>query len=77
MSYIWLDFFLRFFPWDCCYAVWLYNFAKIWTGQIANEHAKGRPIIFSSFQPDAAQLMKKLQDTFPVSSLNYWEQVIL
>ncbi|KAJ8432269.1 hypothetical protein Cgig2_028531 [Carnegiea gigantea] len=34
--------------------------------KIANEHAKGRPIIFSSFQPDAAQLMKKLQDTFPV-----------
>lgn len=35
--------------------------------KVVNEHAKqGRPIIFSSFQPDAAQLMRKLQDTFPV-----------
>uniref|UniRef100_A0A7C9A157 glycerophosphodiester phosphodiesterase n=1 Tax=Opuntia streptacantha TaxID=393608 RepID=A0A7C9A157_OPUST len=34
--------------------------------KIVNEHDKGRLIIFSSFQPDAAQLMKKLQDTFPV-----------
>uniref|UniRef100_A0ACD5ZM16 Uncharacterized protein n=1 Tax=Avena sativa TaxID=4498 RepID=A0ACD5ZM16_AVESA len=29
-------------------------------------HAKDRPIIFSSFQPDAAQLMRKLQSTYPV-----------
>ncbi|KAM0867013.1 hypothetical protein ACQ4PT_042287 [Festuca glaucescens] len=30
------------------------------------EYAKDRPIIFSSFQPDAAQLMRKLQSTYPV-----------
>ncbi|CAN6251680.1 unnamed protein product [Urochloa humidicola] len=30
------------------------------------EHAKDRPILFSSFQPDAAQLMKKLQSKYPV-----------
>ncbi|EES05139.1 hypothetical protein BDA96_04G168100 [Sorghum bicolor] len=30
------------------------------------EHAKDRPILFSSFQPDAAQLMRKLQGTYPV-----------
>ncbi|TVU29949.1 hypothetical protein EJB05_21545, partial [Eragrostis curvula] len=30
------------------------------------EYAKDRPILFSSFQPDAAQLMRKLQSTYPV-----------
>lgn len=35
------------------------------------ENAKGRPIIFSTFQPDAALLMKKLQHTYPVSTFAY------
>lgn len=30
------------------------------------EYAKGRPIIFSSFQPDAALLVKNLQTCYPV-----------
>ncbi|GAA0141772.1 phosphodiesterase [Lithospermum erythrorhizon] len=30
------------------------------------EHAKDRPIVFSSFQPDAIQLVRKLQNTYPV-----------
>ncbi|KAF0924952.1 hypothetical protein E2562_015020 [Oryza meyeriana var. granulata] len=30
------------------------------------EHAKERPIFFSSFQPDAARIMRKLQDRYPV-----------
>uniref|UniRef100_A0A5B7A276 glycerophosphodiester phosphodiesterase n=1 Tax=Davidia involucrata TaxID=16924 RepID=A0A5B7A276_DAVIN len=34
--------------------------------QVVFEHAKDRPIIFSSFQPDAALLVKKLQNTYPV-----------
>uniref|UniRef100_A0A6N2M4H8 glycerophosphodiester phosphodiesterase n=2 Tax=Salix viminalis TaxID=40686 RepID=A0A6N2M4H8_SALVM len=34
--------------------------------QVAFEHAKERPVIFSSFQPDAALLMRKLQSTYPV-----------
>ncbi|KAL2903787.1 Glycerophosphodiester phosphodiesterase GDPD1 chloroplastic [Bienertia sinuspersici] len=35
--------------------------------KIINEHVdQGRPIIISSFQPDAAQLMRKLQDNLPV-----------
>ena len=37
--------------------------------QVLFEYAKDRPIIFSSFQPDAAVLMRKLQSTYPVSSL--------
>lgn len=36
------------------------------TLKIVNKYAEGRPIMFSSFQPDAAQLIRKLQDTFPV-----------
>lgn len=36
---------------------------------VISEHAKGRPIIFSSFQPDAALLVKKLQTTYPVCSI--------
>ncbi|KAK3039110.1 hypothetical protein RJ639_028856 [Escallonia herrerae] len=34
--------------------------------QVVFEHAKDRPIIFSTFQPDAALLVKKLQSTYPV-----------
>lgn len=34
--------------------------------KVVFECAKDRPIIFSSFQPDAAQLMRKLQSTYPV-----------
>lgn len=34
--------------------------------QVVYEHAKDRPIIFSSFHPDAAQLVRKLQNTYPV-----------
>ncbi|KAL6874380.1 hypothetical protein ACP4OV_013400 [Aristida adscensionis] len=34
--------------------------------KVVFEHANGRPIIFSSFQPDAAQLIRKLQDRYPV-----------
>jgi glycerophosphoryl diester phosphodiesterase len=37
--------------------------------QVVFEYAKDRPIIFSSFQPDAAQLMRKMQSTYPVSTL--------
>ncbi|RWR74463.1 Glycerophosphoryl diester phosphodiesterase [Cinnamomum micranthum f. kanehirae] len=34
--------------------------------QVVFEHAKDRPIIFSSFQPDAARLVRKLQTIYPV-----------
>ncbi|CAM0947807.1 unnamed protein product [Alopecurus aequalis] len=34
--------------------------------KVVFEHAKDRAIIFSSFQPDAAVLMRKLQSTYPV-----------
>uniref|UniRef100_A0A5B7CF41 glycerophosphodiester phosphodiesterase n=1 Tax=Davidia involucrata TaxID=16924 RepID=A0A5B7CF41_DAVIN len=34
--------------------------------QVVFECGKDRPIIFSSFQPDAALLVKKLQNTYPV-----------
>ncbi|CAL9775178.1 unnamed protein product [Musa acuminata subsp. burmannicoides] len=34
--------------------------------KVVYEHAKGRPIIFSTFQPDAAQLLRKLQTAYPV-----------
>ncbi|PNT60969.1 hypothetical protein BRADI_5g08707v3 [Brachypodium distachyon] len=34
--------------------------------KVVSEHARDRPIIFSSFQPDAARLMRKLQDGYPV-----------
>lgn len=34
--------------------------------KVVFEYAKDRPILFSSFQPDAAQLMRKLQGTYPV-----------
>ncbi|KAJ8759401.1 hypothetical protein K2173_006921 [Erythroxylum novogranatense] len=34
--------------------------------KVVFEHAKDRHIIFSSFQPDAAQLIRKLQTSYPV-----------
>ncbi|XP_038989344.1 glycerophosphodiester phosphodiesterase GDPD2-like isoform X2 [Phoenix dactylifera] len=34
--------------------------------QVVCKYANERTIIFSSFQPDAAQLIRKLQDTYPV-----------
>ncbi|GAB4848646.1 Lysophospholipase D gdpd1, variant 2 [Ancistrocladus abbreviatus] len=34
--------------------------------QVVFEYAKDRPIIFSSFQPDAALLVRKLQGMYPV-----------
>lgn len=34
--------------------------------QVVFENAKERPIIFSTFQPDAALLVRKLQGTYPV-----------
>ncbi|KAI3457798.1 hypothetical protein Pfo_014461 [Paulownia fortunei] len=34
--------------------------------QVVFDHAKERPILFSTFQPDAALLVKKLQSTYPV-----------
>ncbi|CAL9014872.1 unnamed protein product [Prunus brigantina] len=34
--------------------------------QVVLNYAEDRPIIFSSFQPDAALLVKKLQSTYPV-----------
>ncbi|KAH7570545.1 hypothetical protein JRO89_XS05G0130200 [Xanthoceras sorbifolium] len=34
--------------------------------KVVYEHAKDRRIIFSSFQPDAALLIRKLQSTYPV-----------
>nr|XP_043634789.1 glycerophosphodiester phosphodiesterase GDPD1, chloroplastic [Erigeron canadensis] len=34
--------------------------------KVVSEYAKDRPIIFSSFQPDAALLVKKLQQKYPV-----------
>ncbi|BBH00559.1 senescence-related gene 3 [Prunus dulcis] len=36
--------------------------------QVVFNYAKDRPIIFSSFQPDAALIVKKLQSTYPVST---------
>lgn len=36
------------------------------TLKVVFEQAKERPIIFSTFQPDAAILIKKLQSTYPV-----------
>ncbi|GAA0153048.1 hypothetical protein Leryth_010795 [Lithospermum erythrorhizon] len=34
--------------------------------QVVFKCAKNRPIIFSSFQPDAVQLIRKIQNTYPV-----------
>ena len=38
--------------------------------QVVFEYAKDRAIVFSSFQPDAALLVRKLQNTYPVSNLS-------
>jgi len=35
--------------------------------QVVTDYAKDRPIIFSTFQPDAVILVRKLQSTYPVS----------
>ncbi|RRT52726.1 hypothetical protein BHM03_00031183 [Ensete ventricosum] len=37
--------------------------------RVVLEFAKERPIVFSSFQPDAARLMRGLQNVYPVSSV--------
>ncbi|CAN8233255.1 unnamed protein product [Cochlearia groenlandica] len=34
--------------------------------KVVYEYGKDRPLIFSSFQPDAAQLLRELQSTYPV-----------
>ena len=34
--------------------------------QVVFDHANERPVIFSTFQPDAALVVKKLQSTYPV-----------
>ncbi|XP_010442040.1 PREDICTED: glycerophosphodiester phosphodiesterase GDPD3-like [Camelina sativa] len=34
--------------------------------KVLNDHAKNRPIIFSSFHPDAARLIRNLQRNYPV-----------
>ncbi|CAN6472404.1 unnamed protein product [Victoria cruziana] len=34
--------------------------------KVVFEYSRGRPIIFSSFQPDAAMLVRKLQNAYPV-----------
>lgn len=34
--------------------------------QVVIKYAKDKPIIFSSFHPDAAVLMRKLQTSYPV-----------
>ncbi|KAL9282179.1 Glycerophosphodiester phosphodiesterase GDPD3 [Arabidopsis thaliana] len=33
---------------------------------VVNEHSKNRPIIFSSFHPDAARLIRNMQRSYPV-----------
>lgn len=38
-----------------------------YVGQVVFEYSNDRPIIFSTFQPDAAQLIRKLQSIYPVS----------
>jgi len=38
--------------------------------QVVFEYARDRPIIFSTFQPDAALLVKKLQNSYPVFFLD-------
>ena len=35
--------------------------------QVIIGHANERPVIFSTFQPDAALIIRKLQNTYPVS----------
>lgn len=45
--------------------------------KVVFDYAKDRPIIFSSFQPDAAVLIRTLQSTYPVSSFSYCFKEIL
>lgn len=40
--------------------------------QVVIKYAKDKPIIFSSFHPDAAVLMKKLQTFYPVRSIHIY-----
>ncbi|KAL6209762.1 hypothetical protein ACLB2K_020701 [Fragaria x ananassa] len=35
-------------------------------GKVVNKHAKDRPIMFSSFQPDVVLMIRKLQSTYPI-----------
>ncbi|XP_042460855.1 glycerophosphodiester phosphodiesterase GDPD2-like [Zingiber officinale] len=44
--------------------------------QVVYAHAKERPIIFSSFQPDAVRLIRKLQNDYPVFFLTNGGQEI-
>lgn len=37
--------------------------------QVVFDHANERPVIFSTFQPDAALVVRKLQSTYPVCLL--------
>lgn len=45
--------------------------------QVVVDHAKERPVIFSSFQPDAALLARKLQHTYPVRFLNSFLKMLM
>jgi hypothetical protein len=50
--------------------IWYFDYVFNWMNvleQIVTDYAKDRPIIFSTFQPDAAVLVRKLQSTYPVS----------
>lgn len=44
--------------------------------QVVFENAKGRQILFSTFHPDAARLIRKLQSTYPVSA-DFWVPIDL
>lgn len=37
--------------------------------KVLNDHSKNRPIIFSSFHPDAARLIRNMQSSYPVRLL--------
>lgn len=50
------------------FAVLLHK-VMIFLEQVVSNYAKDRPILFSSFQPDAAILIRKLQSNYPVRSL--------
>ncbi|CDY43607.1 BnaC09g17460D [Brassica napus] len=49
----------RIFQWKLCQT--LENILKV-----VDEHAENRPIIFSSFHPDAARLIRNMQMSYPV-----------
>lgn len=46
------------------------NFCVLALLQVVFDYGHGRPIIFSTFQPDAALLIRKLQNMYPVSILS-------